>query len=315
MIMYFRQFTSVLLLTALCALALPVAADGEKPVGDQPPTTVEQAYLGLSKGPLRSAQLTDLPADLVMRSGDIQIDLAQIAAETNAIEDPPQIREQLQNSAFFVLELLATPALLLKEARAAGMDTADQYDATVIDAYLKSLVEEVEVTAEEARAFFGANADMFGNATYEQVQADLIAYLRREKQEALVATHINSLSERIPVEVNAAWLQQIAPAALDTVVDRARRSGKPALVDFGAGGCSACDLMTPIREEIRADYGTQCDVLFVSVSEEPVLSARYGITSIPVQILFDKDGKEFFRHTGFIPKEQLVAKLSELGLR
>ena len=310
----YRQFTSALLLGLLFALTLAVAADTGTE-GPAAPPTVEQAYLGLSKGPLRAARLADLPEEgLVMRSGDLQINLAQIAAETNSIEGQPTIREQLNNNPFFVLELLATRVLLLKEAQAAALDTAGQPDATVIDAYLGSLVAEVEVTEQEARAFLNANTDMFGGATYEQIATDLQAYLRSEKQQAIVNAHINSLSERTLVEVNAAWLQQVAPGALDTPVDRARRSGKPTLVDFGASGCTACDLMAPILEQLRAEYSARCNVLFVSVSEEAVLGARYGINSIPVQIFFDKDGKEFFRHTGFLPKEPIVAKLAELGV-
>lgn len=309
----YRQFTSALLLGFLFALTLAVPAD-TGPEGPAAPPTVEQAYLGLSKGPLRAARLADLPESLVMRSGDLQINLAQITAETNSIEGQPTIREQLNNNPFFVLELLATRALLLKEAQAAALDTAGQPDATVIDAYLGSLVAEVQVTEKEARAFLNANADMFGGATYEQIATDLQGYLRNEKQQAIVNAHINSLSERTAVEVNSAWLQQVAPGALDTPVDRARRSGKPTLVDFGATGCTACDLMTPILKQLRAEYSARCNVLFVSVSEEAVLGARYGINSIPVQIFFDKDGKEVYRHIGFLPKEPIVAKLAELGV-
>jgi len=310
----YRQFTSALLLGFFFALTLAVAADAQVEEAAAPPT-VEQAYLGLSKGPLRAAHLTDLPEGLVMRSGDVQITVAQIAAEINTIEDQPKIREQLENNLFFVLELLATRALLLKEAQAATLDTAGQPDPTVIDAYLESLAANVQVTEQEARAFFNANPDMFGDATYEQVETDLRAYLRNEKQQASVEAHINSLSERISVEVNAVWVQQIAPAALDTSVDRARRSGKPTLVDFGASGCTACDLMTPILEQLRTQYSAQCNVLFVSVSEEPVLSARYGINSIPVQVFYNVQGREVYRHTGFLPKDKIEAKLADVGVK
>ncbi len=310
----YRQFISALLLGFFFALTLAVATDSGAE-GSAASPTVEQAYLGLSKGPLRAAHLTDLPEGLVMRSGDIQITVAEIAAEIDTIEDQPTIREQLTNNLFFVLELLATRALLLKEAQAAALDTAGQPDSTVINAYLDSLATEVQVTEEEARAFFDTNADMFGGAAYEQVEKDLRAYLRTEKQQATVDAHLNSLSERIPVEVNAAWLQQLAPAALDTPVDRARRSGKPTLVDFGATGCTACDLMAPVLEQLRAEYQGRCNVLLVSVSEQPVLSARYGISSIPVQVFYDAQGREVYRHTGFLPEDKLEAKLSDLGVK
>jgi len=47
----------------------------------------------------------------------------------------------------------------------------------------------------------------------------------------------------------------------------------------------------------------------------PVLAARYGIGSIPVQVLFDKDGKERFRHVGFFPQDEIEKKLAEMGVK
>ena len=86
------------------------------------------------------------------------------------------------------------------------------------------------------------------------------------------------------------------------------------MVDFGASGCGPCDMMTPILEELRQAYGEQCNVLFVQVTEERVLTARYGIGSIPAQVFFDREGKEMDRHSGFYPKEEMVARLKELGV-
>jgi thioredoxin 1 len=35
----------------------------------------------------------------------------------------------------------------------------------------------------------------------------------------------------------------------------------------------------------------------------------YGISAVPMQILLDKQGNEFFRHYGFISAEELFSKL------
>jgi len=37
------------------------------------------------------------------------------------------------------------------------------------------------------------------------------------------------------------------------------------------------------------------------------------LQSIPVQVFFDKDGKEVFRHTGYYPKEKMLEQLAALG--
>ena len=57
------------------------------------------------------------------------------------------------------------------------------------------------------------------------------------------------------------------------------------------------------------------NVLFVHVREQEILAARYGISSIPVQVFFDKAGKEVFRHVGFFPQEDVERKLKEMGVR
>lgn len=43
-------------------------------------------------------------------------------------------------------------------------------------------------------------------------------------------------------------------------------------------------------------------VVFSHVREQPGAAQRYGITSIPVQVFFDREGREVFRHTGFYPQ-------------
>ena len=56
-------------------------------------------------------------------------------------------------------------------------------------------------------------------------------------------------------------------------------------------------------------------MLFVHVGQEQILAARYGIQTIPMQVFFDKDGKEVFRHVGFWPQEEIEKKLAEMGVQ
>jgi len=96
-------------------------------------------------------------------------------------------------------------------------------------------------------------------------------------------------------------------------VDKARDSGKPSLVDFGTTRCGPCDMMTPIPAELKTKYQGKLNVLFVHVREKQILGAEYGIQTIPVQVFFDKDGKEVLRHVGFFPQEEIERKLAEMG--
>ncbi len=111
-----------------------------------------------------------------------------------------------------------------------------------------------------------------------------------------------------------ALLAKQAVLARDNPVDQARDSGKPSLVDFGATGCGPCDRMTPILEDLEDKYPGKRNVLFVHVCEKQILGAKYGIQTIPVQVFFDKDGREVFRHTGFFPQDEIEKKLAEMGV-
>ena len=74
-------------------------------------------------------------------------------------------------------------------------------------------------------------------------------------------------------------------------------------------------MLAPILVTLKKKYEGKANVIFISVREEQALAARYGIRLIPVQIFFDKDGKEVFRHTGFWPQEELEKKLAEMGVK
>ena len=156
---------------------------------------------------------------------------------------------------------------------------------------------------------------MMGGASFEQVKANLRDMVLQQKRQEVIQRHLNTISDRYEVEVDRAWVQRQYTASLNNPVDKARRSGRPSLVNFGSDGCRPCDMMTPIRNAIQTEYAGKLNVLFVHVRKEQVLAARYGIESIPVQILFDAKGREVFRHVGFWPKEQIVAKLAAMGVK
>ncbi len=297
-------------LVVLMAFACSAAEEEEEPL------TLERSYLGLSRGPLHQAKLVDLPPGTLLRAGSVVVTEEQVMEQIARADE--QIRAQLDKNRFYVLEQLGVQGLLLTEAqewaRIQQMSTIEETPASLIETYLQSIAGEVRVSDEELRVFFEENNNMFGGATFEQVAQMLRPYVLSQKQDQVLAVHVNALSKRHPVELAAQWVKTQAPASLDNPVDKTRRSGIPTVVDFGAQGCGPCDMMTPILEELRQEYGDRCNIVFVPVREQQILAARYGIKSIPVQIFFDKDGKEVFRHIGFFAKEQIVAKLAELGV-
>lgn len=79
----------------------------------------------------------------------------------------------------------------------------------------------------------------------------------------------------------------------------------PRLVDLGAGKCIPCKKMAPIIEAMQADYASIVDIVFLDVWKDPKAGTPYQIRLIPTQVFFDREGKEVFRHEGFMSREEI----------
>jgi len=94
----------------------------------------------------------------------------------------------------------------------------------------------------------------------------------------------------------------------------ALKSGMPVVADFGRGTCIPCKMMKPILDELKATYKGRAEVFIFDIDEYSDLTEQCKINLIPTQIFYDKTGKEVMRHEGFFPKDEIVAKLKELGV-
>ena len=84
------------------------------------------------------------------------------------------------------------------------------------------------------------------------------------------------------------------------------------LVDLGAKTCIPCKLMAPILDELKKEYTDRAAIIFIDVWKKPEILKKFTIKTIPTQIFYDKNGKETFRHIGFMDKKSIVTKLEEL---
>jgi len=106
-----------------------------------------------------------------------------------------------------------------------------------------------------------------------------------------------------------------SPAAPATGEPAKPADGTPRLLDLGSKECIPCKMMAPILEELKAEYAGRFQVDFIDVwlPENKEAATAYGIRVIPTQVFFAPDGKELWRHEGFLGKEEILAKWKELG--
>jgi thiol-disulfide isomerase/thioredoxin len=149
---------------------------------------------------------------------------------------------------------------------------------------------------------------------FDQVSDSIKQFLLENKQQTAVRDHIHDLGQRHQIRINEKWMDVQYKKMTDNPVDKARLSGKPSMVEFGATGCVPCDMMQPILDKLKKKFPDTLNIVFLHVRENQVLSGRYGIQSIPVQAFFDENGQEVFRHTGFFAEEEVMKQLKKMGV-
>jgi len=82
------------------------------------------------------------------------------------------------------------------------------------------------------------------------------------------------------------------------------------LVDFWAPWCGPCRMVSPIIEQLAREYSGRVAFGKVNVDENQMISASFGIQSIPTMMIF-KNGKAVDVMIGAMPKGQIEMKLKQ----
>ncbi|MCK5572220.1 MAG: thioredoxin [Bacteroidetes bacterium] len=86
-------------------------------------------------------------------------------------------------------------------------------------------------------------------------------------------------------------------------------SEKPVLVDFWAVWCGPCRMVAPVVEEIAKEYNGKLKVGKLDVDNNPEVSMKFGIRSIPTLMVF-KGGQVVEQIIGALPKRNLLDKVT-----
>lgn len=285
--------------------------------GDDSVQTVEQRYPNLASSALTYAAIGTLPDGVLLKSEGIEICSSDL--DKSISQQPEQIQAELKKNAFFVLEQEAAGKLLKKIAAQtlseSGKDVNAMADSQLVQTFFETLAKDIKVTDQDIETFYKENNAVFCGTPLASVRKQIESYVLQDKQQRFVNQYIQTLGRKMEIIVSDAWTRQQAVNAKDNPLDKARNADKPTLAIFSAASCCGPDKMIPVKESLEKQYDAKITIVYIEPSKEQILAARYGIRSIPTQILYDKTGKEFFRHSGFFSEKDIIGKLNELGVQ
>jgi thioredoxin 1 len=91
---------------------------------------------------------------------------------------------------------------------------------------------------------------------------------------------------------------------------------KVTFIELGSVNCIPCKMMQPVMKQVEEKYADQVKVVFYDVWTEKgqPYAKIYGINAIPTQVFLNKEGKEYSRHLGFYPFEEVEKVLKKGGV-
>lgn len=107
------------------------------------------------------------------------------------------------------------------------------------------------------------------------------------------------------------------PDPVSTNTKDSEKKYKVNFIELGSVRCIPCQQMQVVMKSIETKYSKDVKVDFHDVWTEAgkPYGVKYGIEAIPTQIFLDEAGKEYYRHVGYFPEEELVKVLQLKGVK
>ena len=232
---------------------------------------------------------------------------------------PKQHKDMFKNDKEGFLDQLITKELLFLKAKEEGIveNVSETDEEKLKDSAIEKLVIEIsndiEITDEEMKNFYNEHESEMKGAGFEQVKSDIRNYLIQQKQGEVLEQYIEELKSSAEIVLNEEWIKVQQASKPKNPLSEALKNGKPTVLDMGASTCIPCKMMKPIFEELEKEYEGRANILLLEISDYRDIANKYNVRVIPTQIFFDKNGVQYWRHEGFLSKEDIINKINESG--
>jgi len=277
---------------------------------------IESLYPNLSSGILMYAKAAPLPDNILLKADGLEI--AQKDIDQFVARQPRRLQAEMAKFGFFALEQEATGRILLKlageELRKNNRDVTGMTDDQIRQAFFDNLTRDITVNDGDVEKFYKENETLFCGAPLAQVRKQIENQVLQDKKQRFLDAYTRNLGQTMEIIVADAWVKAQAQTARDNPLDQARANGKPTLAVFSAKSCCGPDKMAPLIGAVRKTFGDILNIVSIDPRREQILSARYGVRSIPTQIFYDKTGKEYYRNSGLISEKDTIEKIGGMNI-
>ncbi|MFN8291057.1 MAG: thioredoxin domain-containing protein [Chitinophagaceae bacterium] len=83
-----------------------------------------------------------------------------------------------------------------------------------------------------------------------------------------------------------------------------------ALVQFKVDWSGACQIISPLFNELAGTYKGQAEFFTIDVEKNEGINTEYGVTELPT-ILFFRAGKVIDHIRGLVPRNLMISKIEE----